>query len=213
MWGDIRTRRCSGNEAVPGTYLKHALAEVVLAARYDSPGSATAGNRVDEKITRLEKKIDSLEKRLAVLERSGAGEETLLVAPVRIVNAAGSLIAEIAGETNDNAIRIYNTKGQVVASLGADGTLSGYLAIRNTGGKVVGYLDVERYGARLQLHGNGGDGGGLALFGADADEAGGGINVMATENTGGISLWAQRGGGEIRVEDADGNELVIDANG
>ena len=53
---------------------------------------------MDEKIRRLEERVDALEKRLAVFERSGAGEETLLVAPVRIVDEAGALIAEIDSE-------------------------------------------------------------------------------------------------------------------
>ena len=167
---------------------------------------------MDEKIGKLEARLDALEKRLAAVERRGAGEETRLVAPVRIVDEAGRLIAEIVGETKNHAIRIYNTKGHAVASLGADGTESGYVAVKNKSGEVAGYLDVERYGARLVLNGNGDNGGGVALFGADSDKTGGGINVIAAQGAAGISLWAQRGSGEIRIEDADGNELVIDAD-
>ncbi|MBT8099810.1 MAG: hypothetical protein KJO82_08670 [Gammaproteobacteria bacterium] len=198
-----------------GSLWGHPLKDPVAVVISGSPGSqgCNAGIRVDEKIERLEQRIDALEKRLAEFERAGAGKETLLVAPVRIVDEAGNLIAEIAGKTNDNAIRIYNAKGQAVASLGADGTESGYVAIRNKSGKAVGYLDVERYGARLVLNSNNDHGGGLALFGADAGEAGGGINVIAAENGGGISLWAQPEGGEIRIEDAEGNETVIDPGG
>ena len=167
---------------------------------------------MNETIKRLEERIEALEKRLAVFDHSDGGKETLLVAPVRIVDKTGKLIAEIASETNDNALRIYSSQGQAVASLGADGTESGYVAIRNKNGKLVGYLDVERYGARCQLHGNSENGGGLALFGADADETGGGINIIPAEDGGGISLWAHMGSGEIRIEDSEGNELVIDTD-
>ena len=162
---------------------------------------------MNETIKRLEERIEALEQRLA---NFGDDKETLLVAPVRIVDETGRLIAEISSETNDNALRIFGAQGQAVAALGADGTESGYLAIRNKSGKLAGYLDVERYGARLQLHGNNENGGGLALFGADADETGGGINIIPAENGGGgISLWANKGSGEIRIADSEGNELLI----
>ncbi len=160
----------------------------------------------------LQARIDALENRLAALDRAGATDETILPAPVRIVDDAGTTIAEITREKNDSAIRLYNTEQQAVATLGADGTLSGYLAVRNRNGTLVGYLDVERFGARLQLHSNNEDGGGVALFGADADETGGGINIIAAGNGGGISLWAQQGSGEIRIDDAEGNERVIDTD-
>jgi len=163
-----------------------------------------------ERIAELEARVAALEQRLQAAVPD-PDRPSVLRAPLRVVDAQGRTVVEIASETNDNAIRIFNAAGQAVATLGADGTHAGYLALRNTSGRLVAYLDVETHGARLQLQGNEQDTGGLALFGGDADGSGGGINLIAAEGCGGLSLWTGRPSGQISIEDARGKERLIDA--
>lgn len=145
----------------------------------------------------MSKPLEELEQRLLHAEQALATltaqvialqtQPTTLIAPVRIVDRAGAIVAEIRRVQHDTSMRLFNTQGQVVATIGVDGTECGYLAIRDAEGMLVGYLDVEQAGARLQILDHAQDGG-VVIFGGDED--GGGIAILPRGAGDGIQLWA-----------------------
>jgi hypothetical protein len=139
-------------------------------------------------------------------------EGTTLQAPLRIMNQAGAVLLEVQEKPHDLAVRLFNAQGIAVATLGVDGTHAGYLAIRNAGGQSVAALDVELSGARLQVYDQARRGG-VVLFGGDSGEnAGGGLHILHTGSGNGISIsvWSNQAGGEIRIYDAQTDELLLD---
>lgn len=162
----------------------------------------------DEHLFLLEQRIEQLEARLEQMQAQAASQPTTLVTPVSIVTPQGQLIASIEQRENDQSIRLFNAQGKQVAALGVDGTNAGYLAIRNAAGSLVGYLDVETYGARLQLSDHR-DEGGVVVFGGDSgSSSGGGIHINHSFGGVSISLWSTPNGGEVTLYDT-AEEAVV----
>jgi len=112
-----------------------------------------------------------------------------------VVDEDNNPVAEIAAERgvpSYNEIRVLDKKGQKVASLGSQGG-GGFLSIYNDQGKLIGYIDCETYGARMQLLDNHHDNG-VILFG---QEEGGGITITSTNMT--IDIWTTTEGSEIGI--------------
>ena len=156
-------------------------------------------------------RIAALEAEVARLRQStvfNAERGTTLVAPGKIVDGNGRLLAEVRHSANDVAVEVFNDEGRAVATLGADGTQAGYLAVRNAEGRLVAYLDVETAGARLQLLDHRGRGG-VVVFGGDSGEdRGGGINVIATSGNLSASVWSGKQWGELALYDVASEDEV-----
>jgi hypothetical protein len=168
---------------------------------------------MDTQLSDLEQRVNVLETMLSTLMARLTAEatpppSTTLVAPVRIVDAAGRVLVSIEQRPHDVSVRIINEAGIVTAALGVDGTQAGYLAIRNAEGTLVAFLDVELSGARLQLEDHQRQGG-VILFGGDSgDEAGGGINIVHTAGGLSLSLCSTPDGGEVVCYDGQTQETV-----
>ena len=155
-------------------------------------------------------KLKALEQRIAALEKQLAQTSTTLVTPVNIIDPQGKQVVQIDADAKTHSIKLFAADGSLAASLGSEPG-GAHLSLRNAQGKVLALIDIERFGGRLQLMGEAADSGGLALFGGDADQAGGGINIFGATPQGGIELWADAEGGEISLQDAEGNTRAIDA--
>lgn len=160
---------------------------------------------MEDRLQRLEQRLAQAEEKLAQIGHGQApspGAPSTLTTPVRVVAPDGTLVLMIEQTQHDVSIRLFNAQGHAVASLGVDGTQAGYLAIRNAAGVLVGYLNVELAGARLQLHDHARQGG-LALFGGDSgDNSGGGINVNHTGGGVSVGIWSIPEGGEVTIYEA-----------
>jgi hypothetical protein len=74
---------------------------------------------------------------------------------------------------------------------------------------LVASIDVESWGARLQIEDHTRRGG-VFLFGGDGGEgAGGGIQVHHTAGGISLGLWSTQAGGEITVYDGQPKETVL----
>lgn len=121
----------------------------------------------------LEERVAALEKELEAL-RAERG-----ATPLVLRDEEGRKRMEFSSAWNDNALRFFNSEGEVALSIGVDGTGCGYLGIYNAQRKLVAKLDVEQYGARLELldsHWNSRSA--VVIHGNDCDNGGGLILVL-----------------------------------
>jgi hypothetical protein len=168
---------------------------------------------MEDRLRALEERIAQLE---ALLARQSGGqpelpEGTLLQAPLKVVNALGAVLLDLHDTPNARALRLFNTQGLPVVTLGVDGTEAGWLTIRNAAGQLVAMLDVEMSGARLQML-NHAQQAGIVLFGGDSgDNHGGGLHILHTDPAEiAISLWATGEGGQIQIYDAQTGDVTCE---
>ncbi len=125
----------------------------------------------------LEERVASLERELEQLraEREGA--------PLVMRDAQGRKRLEFSSSEHDHALKFFNSSGTLALSIGVDGTECGYIGICNAEGKVVAKLDVEQYGARLELLDSHWDNdSAVVIHGNDCDNAGGLILVLPPDD-------------------------------
>jgi hypothetical protein len=155
-------------------------------------------NDVTRRLEEVERRLAEAEETIALLLSyisAAEGLGTTVRAPLRVVDAEGKLLFEVCGHRGNpsyNEMRIYSLAGEKVATLGSQAG-GGFLAVRNDEGKLIGYLDCENYGARMEILNNQGEGG-VMLFG---QEEGGGINIMSVDST--VGLWTTKEGSEIEI--------------
>jgi hypothetical protein len=165
---------------------------------------SNAPQSLEDRLAALEAEIARLRVSVARSEQNG----TSLVAPVRIVDASGILLADIVSAGHDTAVRLYNRAGKPVALLGADGTQAGYLAVRNAEGQMMACIDIEMAGARLLLYDHS-QRMGVGLFGGDSGDAnGGGINIGASSGNLAATLWADSASGLLTVYSTESGETI-----
>jgi hypothetical protein len=166
---------------------------------------------MNAKLHELELRIAHLEAHIAGLQArpSSPVNATTLVAPVQIVNRDGQLLAQLDHNHSSINLHLFNQHGVAGVSIGIDEAHAGYLAIRNADGMLVASIDVESWGARLQIEDHTRRGG-VFLFGGDGGEgAGGGIQVHHTAGGISLGLWSTQAGGEITVYDGQPKETVL----
>ena len=131
---------------------------------------------LERRLARAEETITLLRSALVPSQEAG----TTVRAPFRVMDGDGNLMCEVAGQRKDgpfyNEIRLFNHEGQNVASLGAEGG-GGYLTVRDKEGRLLGYLDIEMHGARMQILGKE-QGVGVVLLG---DEEGGYLGINSED--------------------------------
>ena len=121
----------------------------------------------------LEERVLQLEQELLDLR------ESMHSLPLELHDSEGNKRIEIVSVRNDTALKFYNSQGKQTLSVGVDGTESGYLSIMNAEGRVVAKLDVETYGARLELLDSyWKSGASVVMHGNDCNNEGGWIKVL-----------------------------------
>jgi hypothetical protein len=160
----------------------------------------------------MESTIQALERRIGNLERlvlqliDPAASINTLKAPLRVVDADNQLLLDIQCSAKDTSLHLYAKSGQLGASIGVDGE-GGYLTIRNSAGRLLGYFNIEQAGARLIVNDQD-QAGGVVLFGGDSGgEGGGGIHILSSSEPA-ITLWTTEDGAEIRCENNEGSSVI-----
>lgn len=122
-----------------------------------------------------------LEARLALLEQELARlRERVTRSPFDVVDADGRTRAAIEITDKGTSLRFFGKSGKVALSIGVEGTDCGFIGISNAEGTLVGKLDVEQYGARLELHDSyWNTGSAVIIHGNDCDNAGGWVRILA----------------------------------
>ena len=158
---------------------------------------------MEERLRQLERRIAELEATVAAAAGPGAGG--VLMVPVRVVDAEGQLVLEIVR----GGVRLFNRRGVPVVGLHVEGE-GGSLTIRDHDGALVGYLDVEDYGARLQVNHRAGKGGVTLFGGQNVEASGAGINIWSPDEVGStIGLWNDGEAAEIRLDGPHGTQACL----
>lgn len=122
----------------------------------------------------LDKKIENIEQELAQIKHQ------LNCLPFCLKDEEGNNRVEVSADSKGVSLKFYNTEGKLALCLGVDGTDSGFLAIKNAEEKVVAKLDVESYGARLELlDAHWGGDGSVVMHGNDCNNEGGWIKTIS----------------------------------
>ncbi len=158
-----------------------------------------------KRLEQVEQQLEQLHVRLAALDAVGS----TVKAPFTVTDNNGSKLLEIVNNPNDISLRLFNSQGKLAASLGADGTKCGYIAIRNAEERLVGYLSVENYGGRLIIQDNNEDGG-VYIHGGECDNEGAGIVVGSTGgwNSSRLDIWVTPSGGSIKTTNGSDEQIV-----
>lgn len=133
----------------------------------------------------IEERISQLEEELAALKKAQSGSRLSL--PVDIIGEDGKTRCRIEEKRSHLMMEMYNSDGHAALVVGIDGTDCGFVTVCTCEGEPAGFMDVESFGARLELKNLQGSTG-IAMQGNDCDGDSGWLKVLSHKNDDEICL-------------------------